>query len=222
MSACWPLRPLTLVGLFFTFFPLILLIAATAHPEFGKHGLGAFHVCDDDDDHCSRINRHCETDYGVIPDCSKWHAFQAFLLLGLIFSLFVTFLDLFISFSQRCGNRALLMLSNVTMALQTFCIVVAFAIFTSWANDYDWDKGSSFGLLVTSWVLSLVGWVCWNLGCLYEGDGQSSGYPATAAPAAAVAVPSAVVIDKKTAAPAPSAPMAAEPTVVSHQYNSRQ
>ena len=218
MGVCYPLRPLTLIGLFFTFFPLILLIAATAHPEFGKHGLGAFHVCDSDDDACSRINRQCETDYGTIPDCSKYHAFQAFLLIGLLMSLFVTALDLFMFFAHHCNNRGLLFVSNVTMALQTFSLVVAFAVFTSWAHDYDWDKGSSFGLLVASWCLSLVGWVCWNLGCVYEVEGEGSRYPSSAPPATTMAAPSGVVVDKKMAA-VPSAPVAAEPTVVSsHQH----
>ena len=96
------------------------------------------------------------------------------------------------------------------MALQTFCIVVAFAIFTSWAHSYGWDKGSSYALLVTSWVLSLVGWVCWNIGSLTEHEVVTSNYPAT------TAAPSAVVVDKQMA-PTQYSTNGTETTVVSTQ-----
>jgi len=181
------MRPLVLGGAILFFICTVFLIAATGDTEFstvntgyGTIYYGAFQVCwGGRTSSCHSIDNSCNVAIDFFPapvsvvgnkSCSEWHAFQAFLLLGLFTLIAATFTAFFAAFWEGAGYvYATLILGGIS----NFCVMVSFACFADITSDSTSNRGASFGLEVTVWVLELVALTLFGVGALVM-DGQHS------------------------------------------------
>jgi len=180
------MRPVVLGGAILFFICTIFLIAATGDTEFSTVNgggitiyYGAFQVCyNGRTSNCQSIDNNCNVNIpsnlggqqsSVTNSCSEFHAFQAFLLLGLLTLIAATFTAFFATFWEGVGYvYATLILGGIS----DLCVMISFACFADITSSSTSSRGASFALEVTVWVLEIVALVVFGVGALVlEGGG---------------------------------------------------
>jgi len=175
------LQPLVLGSAILFSILLVFLIAATGDTEFATETsagvsiyTGAFQVCfGGRTSSCSAIDNSCKINLPgslggnqvgpIYNDCTKFHAFQAFLLLGLFTLIAVVFT---VWFYVAWETPSLIYATLILAGISNFCLMVSFSCFADLTSSNTSARGASFALEVTVWVLELVGLVLFGVGTL--------------------------------------------------------